>query len=67
MREMLDILLSHSRVKVEVEVDPERLRPSDVSILLADTRKFVGLTGWAPRIPLDRTLGDLLDYWRERV
>jgi GDP-4-dehydro-6-deoxy-D-mannose reductase len=52
---------------VRVEVDPARLRPSDVPILLADSAKFAELTGWRPTIPFEQTLGDLLDYWRGRV
>ena len=67
MKEMLDILLSLSKVKVKIKVDPERLRPSDVPILLSDSSKFVALTGWKPRIPLDQTFKDLLNYWREKV
>jgi GDP-4-dehydro-6-deoxy-D-mannose reductase len=67
MKDMLDILLSLSKVQVKVKVDPARLRPSDVPILYADCRKFVALTKWKPRIPLEATLQDLLDYWRERV
>lgn len=65
--EVLSILLSLSRVEVKVEVDPSRLRPSDVPILLADCSKFRKLTGWEPQIPFEQTLRDLLDYWRERV
>jgi GDP-4-dehydro-6-deoxy-D-mannose reductase len=67
IREVLDILLSLSKVKVRIQVDPARLRPSDVPILLADSSKFVGRTGWKPRIPFEQTLRDLLDYWRPRV
>jgi GDP-4-dehydro-6-deoxy-D-mannose reductase len=67
MQEVLDMLLSLSKVKVKVEVDPARLRPSDVPILLPDCSKFVSLTGWKPTIPFTKTLEDLLDYWRERV
>jgi GDP-4-dehydro-6-deoxy-D-mannose reductase len=67
MQEVLDTLLSLSKIKVRVEVDPRRLRPSDVPILLADSSKFVTRTGWKPRIPFQQTLRDLLDYWRERV
>jgi GDP-4-dehydro-6-deoxy-D-mannose reductase len=67
MGEMLDTLLGLSRAKVEVRVDPERLRPSDVPILLADAGKFRARTGWAPEIPLEKTFADLLDYWRSRV
>jgi len=67
MKEMLDLLLGLSPAKVEVRVDPDRLRPSDVQILYADVTKFKTLTGWAPKIPFATTLKDLLDYWRERA
>ncbi len=66
-KEVLETLLSLSKVSVRVEVDPKRLRPSDVPILLADSNKFMTLTGWKPKIPFCQTLRDLLDYWRERV
>ncbi len=67
IREMLDSLLSHSKVKVRLQEDPARLRPSDVPILWADVSKFERATGWKPKIPFDRTLLDLLNYWRARV
>jgi len=67
VREMLDILLANTTVKVRVQEDPARLRPSDVPILWADTSKFRAATGWEPRIPFEQTLRDLLDYWRDRV
>ena len=67
MRDVLDILLALGKVKVKVKVDPERLRPSDVPILLSDCSKFVNLTGWKPVIPLEQTLHDLLEYWRAKV
>lgn len=67
MKEVLDMLLSMSRANVKIEVDPQRLRPSDVPILISDPTKFVKLTGWKPEIPFRDSLQDLLDYWRERV
>lgn len=66
-QEVLDTLLTFSRVEVEVRVDPTRLRPSDVMILWADSSKFMDATGWQPTIPFKQTMSDLLDYWRERV
>src|SRR5918992_635194 len=63
IREMLDRVLALS----QVEVDPDRLRPSDVEILIGDSSKFRADTGWEPRIPFDQTLQDLLAYWRERL
>lgn len=65
--EMLDILLSMSNVKIDIKQDQARMRPSDVKILWADITKFSKLTGWEPRIPFEKTMSDLLDYWRERV
>lgn len=67
VREMLDMLLGMSNVDIEVEVDHARLRPSDVKVLICDSTRFRKLTGWAPQITFDKTLRDLLDYWRERV
>jgi GDP-4-dehydro-6-deoxy-D-mannose reductase len=67
MREMLDQLLALSPAKVTIEVDPDRLRPSDVEILIGDSSKFRADTGWEPRIPFEQTLGDLLAYWRQRL
>lgn len=67
MKEILDMLLAISGVEVKIEVDPDRLRPSDVPVLLSDSSKFKQLTGWEPRISFDQSLQDLLDYWRERI
>lgn len=65
--EMLNILLSHSTVKIRTQEDPARLRPSDVPILWADASKFYKATGWEPKIPFEDTLRDELDHWRELV
>lgn len=64
---VLDTLLSYSDVKVKVEQDPERMRPFDLNILHGCAKKFRDKTGWKPEIPLEKTLEDLLNYWRERV
>lgn len=65
--DMLEKVLSLAKVKVRVETDPERLRPSDVEILIGDASKFRADTGWEPRIPFDQTVSDLLDDWRARL
>ncbi|MDI7251892.1 MAG: GDP-mannose 4,6-dehydratase, partial [Actinomycetota bacterium] len=53
--------------EIEVRPVPERMRPSDVELLVCDCSKFRKLTGWKPEIPLEKTLEDTLNYWRERV
>lgn len=67
IQEVLDRLIELSGTKVTVEPDPTRLRPSDVPVLIGDSSKFKAATGWEPEIPYDRTLKDMLDFWRERV
>jgi GDPmannose 4,6-dehydratase/GDP-4-dehydro-6-deoxy-D-mannose reductase len=64
---MLDILKDLACGPIEHEVDPSLLRPSDVTLQIPDTSKFRDATGWAPRIPLETTLSDLLEYQRRRV
>jgi len=67
IREMLERVIALAHVEVKVEVDPERLRPSDVEILIGDSSKFRADTSWEPRIPFEQTLRDLLGYWREKL
>ncbi len=67
IKEILDILLSYSKVNVKVVQDPERMRPSDVLLLIGDSTKFQSKTGWKPSIPFEQTLKDLLEWWRERI
>lgn len=64
IREMLDRIIALANVEVKVEVDPDRLRPSDVEILIGDSSRFRADTGWEPQIPFEQTLRDLLAYWR---
>jgi GDP-4-dehydro-6-deoxy-D-mannose reductase len=66
IREVLDLLLSMTKTKIEVRQDPARLRPSDVPILVGDATKFVKATGWQPTIPFEQTVRDMLDHWRAR-
>ena len=66
--EMLDTLIAMStRDDIRVEVDPDRLRPIDADLQVPDVTKFSAHTGWRPEIPFEKTMADLLDYWRGRV
>ncbi len=67
IQDLLDKLIELTDVEVTVEQDPDRMRPSDVEILLGDSSKFRADTGWEPEIPFDQTLRDIVDYWRERI
>lgn len=63
--EMLKKLVSFSTKKgIKMEVDPARLRPSDVTLQIPSVEKFKKATGWEPKISFDTTVRDTLDYWR---
>ena len=59
--------MSAQKDKIEVVTDPERLRPIDADLQIPDCRKFTQHTGWKPEIPFEKTMEDLLNYWREQV
>jgi len=64
--DLLKIMLSYSQADVTVEVDQFLLRPSDEPIILGDCGKLKALTGWMPEIPIEKTLKDILEYWRSQ-
>jgi GDP-4-dehydro-6-deoxy-D-mannose reductase len=65
---VLDFLLTRSAVRgITVKADPARFRPSDVMVLEGDPSRIEKTTGWKAEIPFERTLSELLDYWRDRV
>jgi GDP-4-dehydro-6-deoxy-D-mannose reductase len=64
VRDLLEALVNASRVRITIEVDPARLRPSDNPVIAGDRSRLTSETGWTPRIPIEQTLTDLLDYWR---
>ena len=66
--EMLNYLLSLSSVKnITIELEKSRLRPIDADLQIPDTSKFKEKTGWEPIIPFEKTMLDLLDFWRDKI
>jgi len=63
--DILNKLIGFSKIEVEVEVDQTRIRPLDIPKLVIDTSKFNKLTGWKPKIKIEDTLNDVLNYWRK--
>jgi GDP-4-dehydro-6-deoxy-D-mannose reductase len=68
IQQVLEFYLDRSHVNgISVQVDPARLRPSDVMVLEGDPSKIHKALGWQTEIPFERTLTDLLAYWRQRI
>jgi GDP-4-dehydro-6-deoxy-D-mannose reductase len=64
MRDLLDGIVRRARVTVTIAPDHDRFRPNDTPLLLGDPSLIRQATGWEPRLPIEQTLQDLLDYWR---
>ena len=67
IQQILDWLLQMSQVTIRVAQDTSRMRPSDVPVIVSDSRRFRGETGWKPEYDLATSLADVLRYWREQV
>lgn len=65
--EILEMLLSFSNAKIKVQTDKSLFRPIDDPELICDTTKLNRLTGWKAEIPIEKTLKDTLDYWRNII
>ncbi len=63
--DLLQELIGLAAVRVEVRIDPDRVRPADA--LVGDPGRLTARTGWRPRRSLRETLEDVLRSWRERV
>jgi len=67
IKELLNKLIEMTHQNIKIITDPARLRPSDVELLIGSNEKFKNATGWQPEIPFEKTLQDLLSYWRSKV
>jgi GDP-4-dehydro-6-deoxy-D-mannose reductase len=67
IQELADLLVGMAERPIRLEPDPALLRPIDLPVLRGDAGRLRGATGWAPEIPLEQTLADLLDDMRRRV
>ena len=67
LREVVELLIGLAGCRIEVEQDPDRLRPSDIRVVCGDPSRLSEATGWSPQIPLEQTLADALDEARRVV
>ena len=67
VRSILEGLLRLSRIPLTYREDVNRVRAVDVPHMRADCSRLRAATGWEPRISLQQSLQDILDYWRARV
>ena len=69
IKECLDLLIKKSKKSSTITyiVDQERVRPTELNILVGDISKFQNKTGWKPHISFEKMMDDILEYWRDFV
>ena len=67
MAEILEDLMQAAGVRPDIQIDPARLRPSDIPIACGNAAKARDLLGWQPVIPWAETIASITRYWRDRV
>jgi GDP-4-dehydro-6-deoxy-D-mannose reductase len=67
VRELIELVRSAAPLPVRHEIDASRVRAHDVPEVRGSAERLREATGWAPEIPLERTVADALDEWRERL
>jgi GDP-4-dehydro-6-deoxy-D-mannose reductase len=65
--DLLEELVLMADARIDVQVDEARFRPNDVPVVQGDASRIRAELGWTPRIPVERTLRDTLDWWRAEV
>jgi GDP-4-dehydro-6-deoxy-D-mannose reductase len=64
---LLDVLVGYSNVTITIEQGSDRMRPSDIPLMVADNSKFRAKTGWTPTYTFEQSLRRVLDYWRDEI
>jgi GDP-4-dehydro-6-deoxy-D-mannose reductase len=62
--DVLNTILSKTRVNIDIVQAPELMRPSDEAVIFGDSSRLIKDTSWTQSVSLDQTLSDMLDYWR---
>jgi GDP-4-dehydro-6-deoxy-D-mannose reductase len=66
LRDLVALFLKMTRATITLEVDLQRQHPVEAEVYVCDARRFQKLTGWRPRIAVERMLRDTLDDWRRQ-
>jgi GDP-4-dehydro-6-deoxy-D-mannose reductase len=64
IHDLLDMLIARAKVPVTITHDPARYRPHDLPLLVGDPTRIHSELGWTAETPIERTVDDLLEYWR---
>lgn len=64
---ILNTAIELSKIPITHRTDPNRMRASDIPVIEPDISEIFSDTGWVAEIPVEKTISDTLDYWREKL
>ena len=67
IRTLLEGLIARAGLPIDIQVDPGRLRPNDITSAAGDTTLLLSGVAWRPLIGIDQMLDDVLDDWLQRL
>lgn len=70
MQYYTDLLIKMSKLNYEnikQEIYEPYYRPIDIQVQIGDSTELKEMTGWQPKISIEQTMGDLLNYWRKKL
>jgi len=67
IRSIISAMFEITGVDAKIEIDNNKLRRSEQKRVYGNNEKIKKITGWKPKIPLEQSLKDILNYWKERL
>ncbi len=64
IEQLAEIMIRQLGVELKLVVSPELVRPLDIFEVVGSNDKLRSMTNWKPEIEIQRTIKDLLEYWR---
>lgn len=67
LSDVLEALIGMTALHPAIMTDPRHLRPTDLQCVTGDGRRALSDLGWAPVVPWEQTLQQVLEFWRRQV
>lgn len=64
---LINIIKQVENIDFEIVVDEKLMRPNDIPIIVADITKIRESVGWFPKIPIEKTVRDIVSYWQSTI
>lgn len=65
--ELVQMMLDHAEREIRLAPDPALMRAGDITVRRGDSSMLRADTGWAPTIPLEQTVNDVMNDLRDRA